>query len=88
VAGVPHGETPAYVRVAGELRERIRAGEFPPGSRIPSRAEIIQTYGVGNTSALEALRLLTAEGLGRGQAGKRHVRPQPAAGGADRASLA
>ncbi|MGW1993383.1 GntR family transcriptional regulator [Embleya sp. NPDC001921] len=69
MAGVPHGERPAYVRVADELRERIRAGEFPPGSRIPSRAEIIATYHVGNTSALEALRLLTSEGLVEGRQG-------------------
>jgi DNA-binding GntR family transcriptional regulator len=69
VAGVPHGKISAYARVASDLRERIRAGEFPPGSRIPSRAEIIATYGVGNTSALEALRLLTAEGLVEGRQG-------------------
>ncbi|MEU0935611.1 GntR family transcriptional regulator [Embleya sp. NPDC005971] len=69
MAGVAHGETPAYVRVANALRERIRAGEFPPGSRIPSRAEITATYEVGHTSALEALRLLTAEGLVEGRQG-------------------
>ncbi|MFE5333892.1 GntR family transcriptional regulator [Embleya sp. NPDC056575] len=69
MAGVPHGETPAYMRVANALRERIQAGEFPPGSRIPSRAEITATYRVGNTSALEALRVLTSEGLVEGRQG-------------------
>lgn len=69
MVGTPFGATPEHERVASELRQRILSGEFPPGSRIPSRKEIACEYGVGNTTALEAMKVLLAEGLVEGRRG-------------------
>ncbi|MGW1994713.1 GntR family transcriptional regulator [Embleya sp. NPDC001921] len=57
------------MRVAAELRDRIQSGAYPPGSRIPSRAQITQEFGVGHGTALEVLKVLTAEGLVEGRQG-------------------
>ncbi len=62
-------ETPAYLRVAEELRRRIRDGDLPPGSRLPSRAELVRAHGVGPNVAISAVRLLMAEGLVHGRVG-------------------
>lgn len=62
-------ETPAYLRVARDLRRRITEGEPPPGSRLPSRARLAEEYGVGPNVVIAAMRLLTAEGLVHGRAG-------------------
>lgn len=61
---------PAYRRLADDLRSRIAAGEFPPGSPLPSRAELATGYGVGSNVAAAAVRLLVAEGLAQGRAGR------------------
>lgn len=56
-------ETPLYLRVAEELRARIESGELPPGTRLPSVAEISRQYGGSNSVASGAYRLLVDEGL-------------------------
>ncbi|MFF9088667.1 GntR family transcriptional regulator [Streptomyces sp. NPDC014991] len=56
-------ETPLYLRVAEELRARIESGELPPGTRLPSVAEISGQYGCSNSVASGAYRLLVDEGL-------------------------
>ncbi|MFF7534859.1 GntR family transcriptional regulator, partial [Streptomyces bobili] len=38
-------DTPLYLRVAEELRARIESGELPPGTRLPSVADISRQYG-------------------------------------------
>jgi GntR family transcriptional repressor for pyruvate dehydrogenase complex len=48
--------------VAG-LKARILDGTLPPGSRVPSEAELIQEYGVSRTVVREAVTRLRAEGL-------------------------
>jgi DNA-binding GntR family transcriptional regulator len=48
--------------VAGQLRERIIQGEFPPGSRLNERA-LCDLLGVSRTPMREAFRVLAAEGL-------------------------
>lgn len=55
--------TPAYQRLADALRERIEAGEFPPGWQLPSEAQLISTYGASNTTVRAAVRLLGAQGV-------------------------
>ncbi len=47
---------------AGQLRERIIQGEFPPGARLNERA-LCDLLGVSRTPLREAFRLLAAEGL-------------------------
>jgi len=58
------GAPPRYAQIAAAIRAQIIAGHLGgPGARIPSEPEIIDTYGVSKTTASEALKMLTAEGL-------------------------
>jgi GntR family transcriptional regulator len=54
---------PPYRQVAALLREQIERGELPPGRRLPSIADLVQSYGIARTTAGKALRLLVDEGL-------------------------
>lgn len=63
------GEQPAYLRVASELRRKIINGSLPPHTRLPSQARIREEYGVSDTVALEARKVLMAEGLVEGRSG-------------------
>jgi DNA-binding GntR family transcriptional regulator len=75
---VPFGEQPAYLRVAGDLRQKIVDGSLPPHTRLPSQARIRAEYGVSDTVALEARKVLMAEGLVEGRSGSgTYVREQP-----------
>lgn len=56
---------PAYVRIAGEYARRIRGGELPPGTQLPSYAEIAQQNGVSDIVVRKALELLQSQGLVR-----------------------
>ncbi|MBV7670751.1 GntR family transcriptional regulator [Streptomyces halstedii] len=72
------GEQPAYLRVASDLREKIVNGALPPHTRLPSQARIRQVYGVSDTVALEARKVLMAEGLVEGRSGSgTYVRERP-----------
>ncbi|MGV9628951.1 GntR family transcriptional regulator [Streptomyces sp. NPDC003487] len=72
------GEQPAYLRVAGDLRKKIVDGLLPPHTRLPSQARIREEYGVSDTVALEARKVLMAEGLVEGRSGSgTYVREQP-----------
>lgn len=58
------GEAPwKYERIAGELRARIRSGEYPPGSRLPSKSTLKTSYGVSDAPVNKALAVLAGEGL-------------------------
>ncbi|MBA2808737.1 GntR family transcriptional regulator [Streptomyces sp. KM273126] len=72
------GEQPAYLRVAGDLRRKIADGSLPPHTRLPSQARIREEYGVSDTVALEARKVLMAEGLVEGRSGSgTYVRERP-----------
>ncbi|MEU3730696.1 GntR family transcriptional regulator [Streptomyces sp. NPDC033538] len=72
------GEQPAYLRVAGDLRKKITDGLLPPHTRLPSQARIREEYGVSDTVALEARKVLMAEGLVEGRSGSgTYVRERP-----------
>ncbi|WP_016907631.1 GntR family transcriptional regulator [Streptomyces xiaopingdaonensis] len=76
---MPFGEQPAYLRVAGDLRKKIAEGALPPHARLPSQARIREEYGVSDTVALEARKVLMAEGLVEGRSGSgTYVRELPA----------
>src|SRR5437868_1493463 len=75
---VTFGEQPAYLRVAGDLRKKIVDGLLPPHTRLPSQARIREEYGVSDTVALEARKVLIAEGLVEGRSGSgTYVRERP-----------
>lgn len=62
-------DQPPYLRIADVLRERITSGEWAPGERLPSRAELGQQYGVGDNVIRRAQELLISLGALEGRAG-------------------
>ncbi|HWD03997.1 MAG TPA: GntR family transcriptional regulator [Amycolatopsis sp.] len=54
---------PAFRQVAGDLREKIAAGEYAPGQQLPSERELVETYEVSRPTVREAVNMLRAEGL-------------------------
>lgn len=60
---VPGEPVPAYLRIAGDLRARIVAGELAPGVKLPSETELMHEYEVSRTVAIWAFAVLRHEGL-------------------------
>lgn len=50
-------------RVVTGLKDQILAGDLPPGHKLPSESELIDTYRVSRTVVREAVTRLRAEGL-------------------------
>lgn len=61
-------DTP-YLQVAEALRDRIKAGEWAVGDKLPSRAKIAEEYEVGASVAQRAMERLTIEGILEGRSG-------------------
>ena len=59
-----------YERIAGDLRARIRSGEYAPGSRLPSKNELKARHGVSDGPVNEAFKILRNEGLVETRQGK------------------
>ncbi|ORT53474.1 GntR family transcriptional regulator [Streptomyces sp. CB03238] len=49
--------------IAADLRHRINTGELPPGSKLPTNAELMATHGVSKATITNAIRELVDEGL-------------------------
>ena len=56
---------PAYIAIAGEYARRIRSGELPPGTQMPSYSDIVERHRVSNIVARKAVELLQSQGLVR-----------------------
>ena len=52
-----------YRQIADQIREHIRAVEFPAGSRLPPERDLARQLGVSRPSVREALIALEVEGL-------------------------
>ncbi|GAB3214283.1 GntR family transcriptional regulator [Marinactinospora endophytica] len=52
-----------YEEIADELRQRIKSGEYAPGTTLPSYEQMSSTYSVGSGVIRQALEVLKAEGL-------------------------
>ncbi len=52
-----------YEEIADDLRKRIEAGEFPPGSRLPSRRELTAHYDVTEPVIDRAMQILRVLGV-------------------------
>lgn len=50
----PQSPIPLYHQLADLLLGRIRAGEYPLGSRIPSEPELARTFGIGRPTVRQA----------------------------------
>jgi GntR family transcriptional regulator len=56
-----------YQHVLRDIRRRIATGEWPPGTRIPSRRSLTELYGVGPGAVHHAIDVLRASGELEGQ---------------------
>jgi len=64
--------------MADDLRRKILEGDLPPRSRVPSRAQLSKQYEVSDRVAVEAVRVLAAEGFVEGRPGSgTYVRERP-----------
>lgn len=52
-----------FQRIKLHLRERLQRGDWPPGSLMPSEAELVRQFAVSRMTVSRALRELQAEGL-------------------------
>lgn len=59
----PDDVRPPYQQVAARLREAIRLGEFPVGSKLPGHSAIADTYGVSVGTVKRAYGLLQRDKL-------------------------
>ena len=66
-----------YVQLADDLAAKIAAGDFPVGSRLPSEAELAETYGVAKMTVRRALEVLRERGLVRTLHGRGSVVVDP-----------
>jgi len=72
----PQSPLPLYHQLADRLLARIRAGEYPPGARIPSEPELARTFGIGRPTVRQATERLVREGrLERGRGSGTYVAP-------------
>lgn len=62
-------DTPAYLRIATDIRGQIVTGELAPGFKLPSETKLMHQYGVSRTVAKWAVSVLKGEGLVEGRAG-------------------
>ena len=62
---LPGGIGYVFMQLADDLAARIRAREFPPGSRMPGRTRLATEYGVAEMTARRALEELEERGLVR-----------------------
>ena len=52
-----------FARVKQHLKDRLAAGDWPPGAQMPSEAELVAQFGVSRMTVNRALKELQAEGL-------------------------
>ncbi|MEA2515977.1 MAG: GntR family transcriptional regulator, N-acetylglucosamine utilization regulator [Thermomicrobiales bacterium] len=63
VESVKSGPLPRYYQLKEIIRERIRSGEWSPGSLIPSERELCERYGISRMTARQSITELANEGL-------------------------
>src|SRR5439155_12480371 len=73
----------AYARIADALRERLTAGDPPPGELLPSEAALCDEYGVARNTVRRALAALESEGLIETLPGRGRVARRPGSAAAD-----
>jgi GntR family transcriptional regulator len=59
----PADPRPLYHQLAEILRSQIRSGELPPGTQMPTEAELSDSYGASRNTVRLALTTLRNEGL-------------------------
>jgi GntR family transcriptional regulator len=61
---------PHYLRIYGDLRQRIDSGEWEAGTRLPAQRDLSREFGVAVMTVRHALKLLEQEGLVQFRHGK------------------
>lgn len=56
-------DTPAYQRLADDLRAAITRGDYQPGQTLPRLVDLAAQYGITRQTASEAVAVLEREGL-------------------------
>lgn len=59
-----------YERLAGTLRDRIAAGIYARGDKLPSEMELMDESGLSRSTVRHALKVLVDEGLVRTERGR------------------
>lgn len=59
-----------YLRIADEIKVKIREGELLPGDKLPSETEIMQQEDVSRTVARQAISRLREDGYAYSHQGK------------------
>lgn len=65
-----HAQMPLYKQVMAEIQSDIQKGIYPPGSKIPSEAEISQLYAVSRVTVRRAIEELSGMGYLTSRQGK------------------
>jgi GntR family transcriptional regulator len=65
--------TALYQKLAGDLREAIAAGTYPPNTRLPSESELAERYAVSRGTVRQAFAALRADGVIASRRGARRV---------------
>jgi GntR family transcriptional regulator len=60
---MPEPDLPLFRRIAADLRDAIRRGEYLPGHQLPSGTALAAQYQVATQTVWNAINLLRAEGL-------------------------
>ncbi|MEU0565181.1 winged helix-turn-helix domain-containing protein [Nonomuraea sp. NPDC005983] len=55
-------DRPRWEQVADVIRERITAGVYRPGARVPSENDLMQEFGIARMTAHKVMRALREEG--------------------------
>ncbi|MEU5950638.1 GntR family transcriptional regulator [Micromonospora sp. NPDC047465] len=61
--------TPAYLRIAADLRAEILSGRIAAGAKLPSETALMRQHGVSRTVIKWAISVLKGEGIVEGRAG-------------------
>jgi GntR family transcriptional regulator len=56
--------------IADDLTERIRSGQYPEGTQLPSTVELADMYSVSRSTIVRAVALLHDRGLIYGEQGR------------------
>lgn len=69
---------PLHQRIRGEIEDRIRSGDWPPGHRVPFETELMAQYGCARMTVSKAMAALVEAGLivRRKRAGSFVARPR------------
>jgi DNA-binding GntR family transcriptional regulator len=81
----PNDPRAAYLQAADDLRARITAGEFAPGTALPSIRRLADEYEISPQTVQNALRELRLAGLIVGQQGRASYVRDPSRHQADEA---